>query len=162
MVSVVGDSKYFLPVELEKSSLLTRLINIIRVVAYFSVAYIQFIHLECLQPESTVPCDTMLVYVPIFLGCLDSVMILWSTRMTKRFWQVAFLVSVLAIAVSINSLIPIFQSTPPYSFLQTAMIVLAGLVLFISIIELLYYREGFEKKRYSMEAFQQTGEIRTY
>ncbi len=129
---------------------------------YFSVAYVQFIYLECLQLESTAPCDTMLVFVPIFLGCLDSVMILWSTRMTKRFWQVAFLVAVLAIGVSINSLIPIFQLNPPYSPLQIAMIILAGLVLFISIIELLYYREGFAKKQYSIEAFQQTGEIRTY
>ena len=82
--------------------------------------------------------------------------------MTKRFWQVAFLVSVLAIFVSINSLIPIFQSNQPYSSLETAMIVLGGLVLFVSIIELLLYREGFEKKQYSLEAFQEITEIRTY
>jgi uncharacterized membrane protein YpjA len=82
--------------------------------------------------------------------------------MTKRFWQVAFLVSVLAIFVSINSLIPIFQSHQPYSSLQTAMVALGGLVLFISIIELLMYREGIAKKQYSMEALQPSGEVRTY
>ncbi|MHA1907744.1 MAG: hypothetical protein ACW98Y_10660 [Candidatus Thorarchaeota archaeon] len=156
------DKGYSTPSEDEGSSLLTRLINVFRVVMYFSVAYVQFIHLECLQPEATVQCDTMLVYVPLFLGLLDSVMVLWSTRRTKRFWQVAFLVATLAILVSANSLIAIFQSPTPYTSLQVAMIILGGLVFFVSTIELLLYRNKFIQKQFSFEAFQPTTEIRTY
>jgi membrane protein YdbS with pleckstrin-like domain len=162
-VAIGGDQGYAVPDEIKKASQATRLINLFRSVMYFSVAYVQFINLECLQPGSTVPCDTMLVYVPLFLGLLDSVMVLWSTRtMTRRFWQVAFLVAVLAIFISMNSLTPIFQSRTPYTSLQTAMIVLGSLVFVVSVIELLLYRNKLIEKKFSFQVSPREIEIRTY
>ncbi len=129
---------------------------------YFSVAFVQFVNLECLQPGSTTPCDTMLVYVPLFLGLLDSVMVIWSTRMTKRFWQVAFLVSVLAILVSVNSLVPIFQMIDSFTSLQSAMLVLGGGVFLVTVMELVFFRDVHLRKQYSLEPVQPNADIRTY
>ena len=157
-----GEKGYSTPSETNHSSLVIRLVNLSRVVMYFSVAFVQFVNLECLQPGSTTPCDTMLVYVPLFLALLDSFMVIWSTRMSKQFWQTAFLVSVLAILVSVNSLVPIFQMIDPLSSLQSAMLVLGGGVLLVSVMELIIFRNVQLRKQYVVEAIQPKKEIRTY
>ncbi|MCK5151295.1 MAG: hypothetical protein KAQ65_05635 [Candidatus Thorarchaeota archaeon] len=82
--------------------------------------------------------------------------------MSKRFWQTAFLVSVLAILVSVNSLVPIFQMIDPLSSLQSAMLVLGGGVLLVSVMELIIFRNVQLRKQYVVEAIQPKKEIRTY
>jgi hypothetical protein len=144
------------------SSLVSRLINLSRVVMYFSVAFVQYINLDCLQQGSTTPCDAMLVYVPLFLGLLDSVMVIWSDVMTKRFWQVAFLVSVLAVLVSLNTLIPIFQMTDPHTSLQSAMLVFGSGIILVSVLEMIFFIGVYLRKQYSMDASQPESSIRTY
>jgi len=150
--------------ESHHTPLIVRLINLSRVVMYFSVAFVQFVYLECLQPEAIAPCDTMLVYVPLFLGLLDSFMVIWSTRITKRFWQVAFVVSILAILVSANSLMPLFPMSDPLTSLQSAMLVLGGAVFVVSTVELIFFRGVHLQKTFSFETETTSpdSEIRTY
>ncbi|MDF1540180.1 MAG: hypothetical protein P1Q69_14900 [Candidatus Thorarchaeota archaeon] len=131
---------------------------------YFAVAYVQFTHLECLQPEASVPCDTMLVFVPLFLGILDSAMAFWSANVTKRFWQAAFLVSVLAILVSANSLFPLVWTHDPYTSLQSAMLILGGGVFILSMIDLITLKGIHLQRTFDFERKQPvpSSEIRTY
>lgn len=164
IVVIGGEKEYPGPSEIHQSSHIVRLINLTRVVMYFSVAFVQFVHLECLQPEAIAPCDTMLVYVPLFLGLLDSLMVIWSTRITKRFWQVAFLVSILAILVSANSLMPLFPMSDPITSLQSAMLLLGGAVFVVSTVELIFFRGVHLQKTFSFETETSSpnSEIRTY
>ena len=114
------------------SRLLVRLINLSRIPMYFAVAWMQLIwFLECTRGPSPASCNPWNFGVPMYLGLLDVLIGFWSIQPSRRFWSAALLVSILAIGISVNSLLPIIIGVSS----NIPMLIMGALVLAVSLIE---------------------------
>ncbi len=144
------------------SMLLVRLINIARIPMYFSVAWMQFLwYLECIRGPTPGLCNAWNYLVPMYLGILDVLMALWSAKPKRGFWSAAVLVSLLAIGISVNSILPIIRGTSS----NIPMLIMGTLVLTVSLIEFIGLLKGRTKDRKLPEWVgyaKVEGEFRTY
>ncbi len=139
---------------------LVRLVNFSRVLIYIIAALVQFDFLVICFNESG-NCDWMIVLVPLFLGLWDFVMGLWSMKPSTRFWNVAFLVPVVSLAVAINSIMYLIFLIS-HTFHESVMFGLSIVVVLVSFIEfygLLQVIKSWNKK---LDQNKSVDEIRTY
>jgi hypothetical protein len=114
------------------SMLLVKLINLSRIPMYFSVAWMQYLwYIDCIRGPTPASCNVWNFAVPMYLGILDILMGLWSLRPSRGYWSSVVLVSVLAIGISANSILPIIRGI---SF-NMPMMIMGSLVLAVSLIE---------------------------
>ncbi|MFW9911598.1 MAG: hypothetical protein ACFFEU_03950 [Candidatus Thorarchaeota archaeon] len=114
------------------SKLLVRLINLSRIPMYFSVAWMQYLwYLDCIRGPAPASCNPWNFGVPMYLGLLDVLMGFWSIRPSRKFWSAALLVSLIAIGISANSLLPIIRGISS----NIPMLIMGVLVLSLSLIE---------------------------
>ena len=141
--------------------LLVRLVNFSRVFLYFSAAWVQaIVAWECVNTPY-MRCTLMIVVVPLFLGLWDFVMGLWSIKPSTRFWNIAFIVPIVSIAVAINTIAPILP-TVSYSEVDAIMLGLSLLVLLVSFIEIHALRKVTRSWIRKLNRNTSVDEIRTY
>lgn len=139
---------------------LVRLVNFSRVLIYIVAALIQFTLLaDCITTSGN--CDWMIVLVPLFLGLWDFIMGLWSLKPSTRFWNIAFLVPVVSLAVAINTIMPLIF-LPSHILHEIIMLYLSFVIILVSFIEfygLLQVIKSWNKK---LNQNKSVDEIRTY
>lgn len=141
--------------------LLVRLVNFSRVFIYFAAAWVQSTVLaECMNSTAQ-SCEPMIVIVPVLLGLWDFIMAIWSIKTSTRFWNKAFLVPLVSIAVGINTIFPLV-SMSSLPIVETIMLDLSLIVILVSVIEfyaLLKVRSSWIRK---INQNASVDEIRTY
>ena len=131
-----------------------RLLNLFRVVMYSSVVVVQSLRLGFVwfSPLGFVLWmfymfvlgqDLMLVLAPLLLALLDVLLMVWSTRPSRGFTVAAQFVSLIAILISLNALIPLVTGSTTPSTYQITILVLGTSVLLISILDIILQRIGF-------------------
>jgi len=131
-----------------------RLLNLFRVVMYSSVVVVQSLRLGFVwfSPLGFVLWmfymfvlgqDLMLVLAPLLLALLDVLLMVWSTRPSRGFTVAAQFVSLIAILISLNALIPLVTGSTISSTYQITMLVLGTSVLLISVLDIILQRIGF-------------------
>ncbi|MHA1137915.1 MAG: hypothetical protein ACTSSE_15655 [Candidatus Thorarchaeota archaeon] len=141
--------------------LLVRLVNFSRVFIYFTAAWVQaIVAWECMNTRY-MRCTLMIVVVPLLLGLWDLVMAFWSIRPSTRFWNIAFIVPLVSIAVAINTIAPILTMLSP-AIVETIMLVLSLLVILVSIIEIYALRKVARSWVRKLNQNTSVDEIRTY
>ena len=147
--------------ERNNGELLVRLVNFSRVLIYFAAAWVQStVLIECMN---SIPpqCDFMIVLVPVFLGLWDFAMALWSIKPSTRFWNIAFLVPLVSIAVAINTIAPILVISS-LTIVETIMLGLSVIVILISVIEIYALRKVARFWIRKINRNVSVDEVRTY
>ena len=140
---------------------LVRLVNFSRVFIYFAAAWVQStVLLECIN-SSSLRCDVMIVAVPLFLGLWDLVMAFWSIRPSTRFWNIAFIVPLVSIAVAVNTIAPIL-ALASLPVVETIMFGLCLIVILVSVIEIYALRKVAGSWIRKIDRNSSVDEIRTY
>ncbi|MBN2229417.1 MAG: hypothetical protein JW779_07455 [Candidatus Thorarchaeota archaeon] len=146
--------------ESNNGELLIRLVNLCRVLFYFTAAWVQYDPLiDCIILTGN--CDVMLVLVPLFLGILDFAMIVWSRKASTKFWNIALIIPIISIAVAINTISPLvflLSRTIP----ETIMLSLSIAVLLVSIIEFHGLRQMIHYWTTKPAPTESIDEVRTY
>lgn len=141
--------------------LLVRLVNFSRVLIYFTAAWVQaIVAWECMNTPY-MRCTLMIVVVPLLLGLWDLVMAFWSIRPSTRFWNIAFIVPLVSIAVAINTIAPILTMLSP-AIVETIMLTLSLLIILVSIIEIYALRKVARSWVRKLNQNASVDEIRTY
>ncbi|TFG95466.1 hypothetical protein E4H12_13190 [Candidatus Thorarchaeota archaeon] len=141
--------------------LLVRLVNFSRVFIYLAAVWVQATvligHMNSIPPRY----DIMIVAVPLFLGLWDLVMAIWSVKPSTRFWNIAFIVPLVSIAVAINTIAPLLAmlSLP---VVETIMLGLSLLVILVSVIEIYALRKVMSSWIRKIDRNFSVDELRTY
>lgn len=117
-------------------------LNMVRIVLYISVAFLQYgLYFDYLNGPYNEPYDVLLFIIPSLLALIDITMSFWSIKESRNYRNVLPFISIFAIAISLNSMIPFFSGDPSYNIL---MFYLAVLVVLVSLVELIEVakREG--------------------
>ena len=110
-------------------------LNMVRIVLYISVAFLQYgLYLDYLNGPVNEPYDVLLFIIPSILALIDITMAFWSIKESRNYRNVLPFISIFAIAISLNSMIPFFSGDPSYNIL---MFYLAVLVVLVSLVELI-------------------------
>lgn len=137
----------------KKHTRVVRLLNIFRIIMYFSVVVVQCLRLGFVwfSPAAfflwvgflySSGQDVMIVLAPTLLALLDVLLIVWSRAPSRVFTVAAQLVSLLAILVSLNTLIPLVTSPSTLSDYQVTMLMLGISVFLISVLDITLQRIG--------------------
>jgi hypothetical protein len=129
------------------------LLNLFRVAMYSSVVVVQCLHLgfvwfsawaflDWLFYLYSSGSDLMLVLTPLLLALLDALLMMWSTRSSRGLMVAAQFVSLVAILISLNTLIPLVTSSTTLSTYEMTMLVLGTSVLMISLFDIILQRIG--------------------
>ena len=141
------------------------LVNISRVFIYFAAAWVQSTllveYMNAIPPRY----DISLVTVPLLLGMWDFVMAFWSIKPSTRFWNIAFIVPIVSITVSINTIAPLLTllSLSTHDAIMLGLSLLVILVSFIEIIALRRVMSSWIRKiDRSFSGDKSANEFRTY
>jgi len=139
---------------------LVRLVNFSRVIIYIAAALVQFnLLVDCINASGN--CDWMIVLIPLFLGLWDFVMGLWSFKPSTRFWNIAFLVPVVSLAVAINSILYLIFLVS-HTLHESILFDLSVIVVLVSFIEFYGLRQVTRSWVKKLDQNQSVDEIRTY
>ena len=141
-------------------------INVSRAFIYFVVTGLQsYWLLECLSSRTPVFCNVNLVIVPAVLTLLDLALIVWTPEQAPRFLKAARIVSVIAILISINTLLPII-GRGRFDILPSLIMMIFGyIIIMISVIEIsiLILKDRVKYRTLNRdEEIESDSEIRTY
>lgn len=121
--------------ELNLNLTMLKALNMIRIVLYFSVAFLQYgLYFAYLNGPYNEPYDVMLFIAPSILAIIDIAMAFWSIKESRNYRNLVPFISILAIIMSVNSMLPFFSGDPSYNLL---MFYLALLVILVSLLELI-------------------------
>ena len=150
--------------EERNTSRIVRGMNTIRIPLYLCVVWIQYV----LLTESAAagdPFDVVNVLVPLVLMVLDAIMVTWSRDRKIGVGLVGFILSCLSLAAALNSLRQypwsfMFGYVRPLTLDEGLMILLAGMVVLVSIVELVALL--YESLKQSKKTLDSPYVIRTY
>jgi hypothetical protein len=145
----------------ERGVIFALMVNVTRTIVYilFSLAYLQ-IYWEGID----ISANSLDFLVPGYLAVIDICLIIVCFVNRRRFWNLVPLVSFLAMAISISSVMRLWGSGPGVTFLGDFMMILALFVLVISIAELTIWaaKEAEIMRSLDTPTEKPVGEYRTY
>ncbi len=148
------------------------LLNLSRVAMYSSVVVVQCLHLGFVWFSAWAfldwlfylyfsGSDLMLVLTPLLLALLDTLLMVWSTRPSRGSMVAAQFVSLIAILISLNTLIPLVTSSTALSTYQMTMLVLGISVFLISVLDIILQRIGSLPDQERVQTIS-SGDFRSY
>ena len=129
-----------------------RLVNFSRVLMYSTAAWIQI-------PLASN--DLMIVLVPVFLGCWDFVMGIWSINPSTRFWNMSFIIPLISTIVAMNTILHLWYSLT-LSVFGAIMFWLSIGVILVSLVEIRTLAITVRIWNWKLDRNTSIDEIRTY